>query len=80
MKQKIARGAGHLAASPFTVAQGVCLGVGYAGTGIRKTGEMIETAGFVSAAKMAEYRDTVGGSVEDLILGTGKAEVAAEPA
>ena len=79
MRKQIARGAGHVAAAPLTLAQGLCLGVGYTGTGVRKVGEMIETAGFVSAAKMAEYRDTIGGSVEDLILGAG-AEPAAETA
>ena len=74
MRKQIARGAGHVAAAPLTLAQGVCLGVGYAGTGVRKVGAVIETAGFVSAAKMAEYRDVVGNNVEDLILGSAAPE------
>ena len=72
MKKTIARISGDVAGFPCQVARVGCLGVGYTGTGIRKVGEAIETAGFVSAAKMAEYRDSAGNTVEDFILGLGE--------
>ena len=80
MKEAIASGLGHVAGAPAGLLELGCTGIGFAGTGIKKAGEFVESVGFAGAQKMGEYRQACHTTVEEFILGLGEEGKEAEEA